>query len=185
MVQEGQRRRKKRDWLEAALTVLEAEGIEGVRVERLARDLNVAKSGFYWHFQDRQALYDELLDYWEKEFTQVVTASSELAALSPEERLLSTAHTIFEHDLARFDLPFRAWAQGNPAVLERVNRVYEQRLNWVRQIFRELGFKGAQLEMRARLFVGYHSWERTMFPAPSKAAAKRLIKRRIEFFLRP
>jgi AcrR family transcriptional regulator len=185
MVQDRQRRRKKQDWLEAALTVLEAEGIEGVRVERLARDLNVAKSGFYWHFEDREELYDELLDYWEEEFTQVVTASSELAALPPRERLSLTAKMIFEHDLARFDLPFRAWAQGNPAILERVNRVYEQRLTWVRKIFRELGFKGAQLEMRSRLFVGYHSWERTTFPPPSKAQAKRLIQRRIEFFLRP
>ena len=182
---EKQLRRKKEDWLRTALAVLEAEGIQGVRVVRLARDLNVAKSGFYWHFKDRQQLYDELLDYWEREFTQNVTANVELALLPPADRLSRTAHLIFEHDLGRFDLPFRAWAQGDPAVRLRVNRVYEQRLGWTRQIFRELGFKGAQLEMRARLFVGYHSWEKTSFPPPSKAQAKRLIKLRIEFFLRP
>ena len=185
MVQGKQQRRKKQDWLEVALTVLEAEGIEGVRVQRLARDLNVSRSGFYWHFKDRQGLYDSLLDYWEEEFTQVVTANHQLASLPPKERLLRTARMIFEHNLARFDLSFRAWAQGDPAVLERVNRVYEQRLGWTRQIFRELGFKGAQLEMRARLFVGYHSWESAMFPSRSTAQAKRLIKQRIEFFLRP
>ena len=180
-----QPRKKKVDWLRAGLSVLEAEGIQGVRVERLARDLNVAKSGFYWHFRNRQQLYDELIAYWEREFTQNVTANEELSQLPPADRLSRTAHLVFEQDLGRFDLPFRAWAQSDPKVFARVIRVYDQRLAWLRQIFRELGFKGAELEMRTRLFVGYHSWERSTFPPPSKALAKRLIKRRIEFFLRP
>ena len=66
VTKQNQPRRKKVDWLRAALAVFESEGIEGVRVERLARDLNVAKSGFYWHFKDRDQLYDELLGLWEK-----------------------------------------------------------------------------------------------------------------------
>jgi AcrR family transcriptional regulator len=180
-----QPRRKKVDWLRAALSVLEAEGVQGVRVERLARDLNVAKSGFYWHFRDRQQLYDDLVDYWEREFTQAVTQNAELALLPPEERLRRTSQLIFEHDLNRFDLAFRAWGQADPEVLARFNRIEEERLAWLRQIFREFGFKGAELEMRVRIFVGYHSWERSTLPPPSKAQAKRLIKRRIDFFLHP
>ena len=180
-----QPRRKKVDWLRAALAVFENEGIEGVRVERLARDLNVAKSGFYWHFKDRDQLYDELLGLWEQESTQDVTTSDEIVSLPPADRLLRTAYLIWEHDLARFDLPFQAWAQKDPKVLARVLHVYDQRLSWIRQMFRELGFKGADLEMRTRLFVGYHSWERTAFPHQSKAQAKRLIKRRIDLLVRP
>jgi len=156
-----------------------------VRVERLARDLNVAKSGFYWHFKDRDQLYDELLGLWEKESTQVVTSSGEIVSLPPEDRLLRTAMMIWEHDLARFDLPFQAWARGNPKVLAKVNRIFDQRLIWIRRIFRELGFKGADLEMRTRLFVGYHSWERTAFPQQSKVQAKRMIRRRIELLVSP
>lgn len=180
-----QPRRKKVDWLRAALAVLETEGIGGVRVERLARDLNVAKSGFYWHFKDRKQLHDELLDYWDDVFTQVVTSNPELGGLPPADRLLRAMQVIWEHDLGGYDLAFRAWAQGNPEILERVNRVYDQRLAWARQLFREVGFKGTDLEMRARLFVGYHSWERTTFPRQSKAQTTRLIKRRVDFFLRP
>ena len=180
-----QPRRKKIDWLRAALAVFESEGIEGVRVERLARDLNVAKSGFYWHFKDRDELYDELIELWERESTQEVTLSEEVISLPPTERLLRTAYLIWEHDLARFDLPFQSWGQSDPKVLARVQHVYDQRLSWIRQMFRELGFKGADLEMRTRLFVGYHSWERTVFPKQSKVQAKRLIKRRIELLTRP
>lgn len=180
-----QPRRKKVDWLRAALAVLKIEGIEGVRVERLARDLNVAKSGFYWNFKDRKKLHDELLDYWDDVSTQVVTSNPELAVLPPAARLLRAMQVIWEHDLGGYDLAFRAWGQRDREVLTRVNRVYDQRLAWARQLFREAGFEGADLEMRARLFVGYHSWERTTFPQQSKAQTTRLIKRRVEFFLRP
>lgn len=181
----NQPRRKKEDWLGAALAALKAEGIEGVRVERLARDLNVAKSGFYWHFKDRQDLLEQLLAYWEHEFTGVVTSNVELALLPPADRLLRAMQMVWEYDLGRFDLAFRAWAQGHPEILARFNRIYDTRLSFARTIFRELGFTGAELEMRTYLWVGYHSWERTAFPQMSASQAKRLAKRRVEFFIRP
>jgi AcrR family transcriptional regulator len=182
---EKQPRRKKADWLSAALVALRTEGIAGVRVERLARDLNVAKSGFYWHFENRDRLYEDLLEHWEHEFTDAVTVNAELDGLPPADRLLRATQMIWEHDLGGYDFAFQAWAQGNPEILARVNRVYGKRLSWVRKTFRELGFKGTDLEMRARLFVAYHSWERTTFPEQSAAHARRLMKKRIEFLVRP
>ena len=98
---------------------------------------------------------------------------------------MRTSQIIFEYDLNRFDLAFQAWGQGDPEVLARFNRVEQERLAWLRRIFRELGFKGADLEMRVRTFLGYHSWERSRSLPPSKAQAQQQIKRRIEFFLRP
>ena len=38
------KRVSKARWLERALEVLETEGLQGVRVERLARDLGIAKA---------------------------------------------------------------------------------------------------------------------------------------------
>ena len=57
----------KDQWLAAAVTALEQGGVDAVRVERLARALDVSKSGFYWHFKDRADLLLELLEYWEEE----------------------------------------------------------------------------------------------------------------------
>ena len=58
------KRVSKAEWLAQSLEVLAAEGVQGVRVERLARDLGIAKAGFYWHFRDRRDLMQSLLDYW-------------------------------------------------------------------------------------------------------------------------
>jgi len=50
---------KKSDWLEKALEILERDGIDEVKIERLARELGVSRSGFYSHFENRQALIIE------------------------------------------------------------------------------------------------------------------------------
>ena len=39
----------KEQWLSAALEALFEGGIENVKIENLARQLNISKSGFYWH----------------------------------------------------------------------------------------------------------------------------------------
>jgi hypothetical protein len=39
---------------------------DAVRIEPLARALGVTKGGFYWHFDDRRALLEELLDTGER-----------------------------------------------------------------------------------------------------------------------
>ena len=126
-----------------------------------------------------------MLEYWEQEFTLVVTANPEIAALAPKERLLRTIEIVVDHELGRFELSIRAWAQGNPEILERVIKVYDERRAWIRQAFRDLGFTGRELEMRTQLFVGYHVWEHTAFPQQTKAQAKRQLEQRIAFFTRP
>ena len=41
-------------------------GPDAVRIEVLAQTLGVSKGGFYWHFDDRRALLQEMLDTWER-----------------------------------------------------------------------------------------------------------------------
>ncbi len=59
----------KRDWLQAALDVLDELGAEGVKVLVLAKELNVTRGSFYWPFESKEDLLNQLLDYWEEELT--------------------------------------------------------------------------------------------------------------------
>ena len=54
-----------------------------MRVEALAASLGVSKGGFYWHFKDRQALLEEMLDTWEKTVAEDVIAHLESRAGRP------------------------------------------------------------------------------------------------------
>lgn len=53
-------------WIDEALRAFAAGGPDAVRIEPLARVLGVTKGGFYWHFGDRSALLEEMLDTWEQ-----------------------------------------------------------------------------------------------------------------------
>src|SRR5947199_8245282 len=52
-------------WIEEGLRALGVGGPNAVRIEALAEALGVTKGGFYWHFEGRPALLEEMLDAWE------------------------------------------------------------------------------------------------------------------------
>lgn len=170
----------KADWLQQALDVLESEGIDGVRVERLARDVGVAKSGFYWHFRDRADLLKQMLRYWSDEFTESVLVSLKTRSGSPVDQLYSTMEMIEEQHLARYDLAIRAWAEHDAMANRTVRSVYRRRIEFVSELFRELGFRGQQLEMRVQMFVCYHSWQQTIFTDKTIANRRALRKLRCQ-----
>jgi AcrR family transcriptional regulator len=184
IVVEKVKRVSKAEWLQTALKLLEAEGVEAIRVERLARELGISKSGFYWHFKDRDELREQMVEYWAHEFTEVVTANPLMREGAPRIRLEQTMLMILDHDLTRYEVPMRAWAEADPGIARRVHQVYRQRLDFLREIFRDLGFEGDELEMRARLFTCYHTWERPMFPKESKKSLRRLIGLRVALLAR-
>ena len=78
----------KAQWLDMALEVLETDGVAGVRIEVLAKRLEISKSGFYWHFKNRDHLLKDMLDYWTHELTEVATENPELLTLKPKSRLI-------------------------------------------------------------------------------------------------
>src|SRR6478609_8396593 len=51
-------------WISAAFDALAEGGIGAVRVESLAKALDITKGSFYWHFADRRALLDAMLTAW-------------------------------------------------------------------------------------------------------------------------
>jgi len=170
--------------LETGLAVLASEGVSAVRVEHMARQLGVAKSGFYWHFADRDDLLRAMLDFWIHEYNEVVTSNVELEGVTGEERLRRTMHMINDHDLTQYDLSIRAWAACDPHVARVLRKAYRTRLEFIRNALAECGFKGDALELRARLFLVYHSWESATMWGESKKATRHFIEQRLALLLR-
>jgi AcrR family transcriptional regulator len=170
----------KGQWLDMALEVLETDGVAGVRVEVLAKRLGISKSGFYWHFKNRDHLLKDVLDYWTHELTEVLTTNPEMLALEPKHRLTRTAEMILEYDLTRYEIPIRQWALQDTLAARAVRKVNRIRLDYIGGAFSELGFTGDDLEMRTRLFVCYHTWEAPMFREISRKQRRELIAKRID-----
>ena len=158
----------KDQWLARALDTLEASGVEGVKIERLAEALGVSRSGFYWHFKNRQDLLKHLLEYWVNKYTGVVSDNPDVQKLEPKKRLKATMDMIRDKKLNRYDLAINAWAKIDPMARKALKKAMNIRLGFLRSIFAELGFEGDEIEMRTRLFVCYHSWEATTFADVSR-----------------
>lgn len=144
------RRLGRDDWLVQALEVLQAEGIRGVRVERLARDLGVTKGSFYWHFKSRDDLFDSLLDHWTRVWTTAVIAEARESHSDPKAQLLQLLEQVTRHQMGRYDLPIRAWAAFDERAARAVERVDAMRLGAIEDMVRQLGFGGDQMKSTLR-----------------------------------
>ena len=173
------KRVSKAEWLQAALTLLKTDGVKAVRVERIARELDISKSGFYWHFKNLNDLRSQMFDYWVHEFSDVVIANPKILAGPPRSRLKQAMEIFIDRDLTLYEAAIHTWAEMDPDIAKRVRQVHRQRMKFLKQIFSELGFTGDELEMRTRLFFCYHTWERSMFPKDSKKSLRKLIPKRL------
>ncbi|MFN8894205.1 MAG: TetR/AcrR family transcriptional regulator, partial [Betaproteobacteria bacterium] len=75
------------DWVRAATQVLVDHGIDHVRVDVLAGELNVTRGSFYWHFRDREDLLRRVLQAWREEATVQLSRRLALARSEPRELL--------------------------------------------------------------------------------------------------
>ena len=146
-------------WIEEGLRVLGVGGPDAVRIEALAQALGVTKGGFYWHFDDRGALLDEMLDTWERVATEDVRERVESEggdARGKLRRLFALAPS--NRDLLRMELAIREWARRDRAVARRLRRVDDRRMDYLRSLFGEFVDDEDDVEARSLLafstFIG-------------------------------
>jgi AcrR family transcriptional regulator len=171
-------------WIEQGLRALAAGGPDAVRIELLARALGVTKGGFYWHFEDRRALLEEILDTWERVSVDEVIEriESEGGDARAKLRRLSALAASSEEPL-RIDLAVRDWARREQTVAERLRRVDNRRMDYMRSLFGALC--PDEDEVEARCMVFYSLWIGNHFIAAdhgtrSRADVMKRTLRRLE-----
>lgn len=174
-------------WIDAALGFLSAGGPDAVRVEPLARALGVTRGGFYWHFEDRQALLDELLDTWERRAVEDVVARVESDggdARTRLRRLFALASEPSGGEVLRIDLAVRDWARREPAVARRLRRVDDRRMDYMRSLFAELCPRDDD-EVESRCLIAFSLWIGNHFVAAGHGPRSRrdVMRRSLERLL--
>src|SRR3984957_947854 len=149
-------------WIEEGLRALGRGGPGAVRIEPLARALGISKGGFYWHFDDRRSLLEEMLDAWERtmvdEVIEAVEAEGE-DARSILRRLFALA-AASGGELLKIELAIRNWARREEAIAERLRQVDDRRMNYMRSLFGAFCEDEDDVEARSlltfSLFIGSH-----------------------------
>jgi AcrR family transcriptional regulator len=159
-------------WIQEGLRALGVGGPDAVRVEKLAQELGVTKGGFYWHFEDRPALLEEMLDAWERLVVDEVIERVESGggdARAKLRRLSGLAGS--SRDLMKIELAVRDWARRDNAVAKRLRRVDNRRMEYMRSLFG--AFCPDDDEVEARCLVFYSLWIGSHFIAADHGARSR------------
>ena len=115
--------------------MLNESGVDQVTIHNLARRLGIARSGFYWHFKDRNALHDAMLLDWERLTTKTVSGNKVIPSLDPIDRLLRIAELVQDFDLSAYDVALYHWAMQSKKAASRVRAVTRRRSRFVKRAF--------------------------------------------------
>ncbi len=153
-------------WLAAAYAMFEEGGVNAVRIDPLAKRLNITRGSFYWHFKDRAALLRAVLDRWVEQETERTIAANEDEGGEAAKRLLRLLKTCASDD-GRLEVGVREWATGDPDALEIVRKMDERRIGYMAELAREAGAPEHEATARARLaYLAWLGFYTGIAPAP-------------------
>jgi AcrR family transcriptional regulator len=146
-------------WLAAGFSLLAIEGIDGVRVELLARKLGVTKGSFYWHFKDRDAFHGALLERWRRNATsdliQWFEQKSEPRDLFGQLLRMPCISRLPDQTLD-VELALRLWARRDERPAAVLQEVDELRIRHIGSLIASCGVPAEEVRARAVLAYGYN-----------------------------
>ncbi|WP_090131623.1 TetR/AcrR family transcriptional regulator [Limnohabitans sp. Rim11] len=159
------------DWIRAGMKILATSGIDMVLIPPLAKALGVTKGSFYWHFSSREELLHGLIEAWKQHATLRVIEIVESADVSPHEKIRLIAFIGTNSPIDEFggavELAVRNWARVNPDVRKVVADVDRQRLNYLTQLYQQVG-SSVDPELLACLHYCFSAGLRLIFAYPEK-----------------
>ncbi|MEQ9348520.1 MAG: TetR/AcrR family transcriptional regulator [Thalassospira sp.] len=152
-------------WLNAAYEALLETGVDGVKIQSLAKRLNLSRTSFYWFFKDRKELLDALITQWRAKNTGNLIKQTEAYAETVTEAMLNVTDCWLRPELfdAKFEFAIRGWSVRSPALRKEIQIADEQRLDALKQMFIRFGQDERLADTRARTIylvqIGYISMQ--------------------------
>lgn len=146
------------EWVEAAIGLLAEQGVAGIRIEVLAKTFGVTKGSFYWHFKDRQDLFNAVLETWRDGRIRDIRKQTEANPGGENQQLLRLID-IYGSTRNRkgisIELAVREWARRDGQAAAAVEEVDRSRLECTRQLFIARGLSDDEAKSRSLLLYAY------------------------------
>lgn len=147
------------DWIQAGFRALTSGGHTAIKAEVLAKELNVSKGSFYWHFDNLPAFKDAMLEHWVALGTESIIIEISERETDPSKQLRLLIHTI----TADINVPYggllaeaaiRNWARFDSKVSQFVSGVDQSRIKYLTTLFRRAGGSAGISRQYAILLYG-------------------------------
>lgn len=152
-------------WLGAAYESLLEAGVDAVKIQPLAKKLNLSRTSFYWFFKDREELLNALVSRWREKNTGNLVKRAEAYAETVAEAMLNVFDCWLDSRLfdSQFEFAVRSWALQSPEILAEVQSADQQRLDALSRMFLRFGHDDTHADVRARTIylvqIGYISMQ--------------------------
>jgi len=155
-----------KDWLEAGQRLLKTEGLKGLKLHPLAKELNSSTGSFYHHFGSFEDYQAALASYFAGDQIAPMLANPKIAVLPPVERVRELVAFTLHNDMIRLGIAMRAWAASDGKALDAVRRHDAAILRFLVNCLLELGFDAREASVRAHALkaVGDALIERPLIP---------------------
>ncbi len=173
MTEKNNKRRSKKDLLEAGLNILARFGEGALTIDSLCKKLGVTKGSFYHHFGSRKEFSRQLLEHWAQEHTQRYIELCKQAGSATDS--FCTLDALAQEIDDDVEVAVRAWALRDPLAREHQEHVDLARMEYLNKLY--LGMvEDAELaalltQLGYAIFVG----SRQIMPRPDKARIGELI----------
>lgn len=147
----AQTRTPRDTWIDAGLAALASGGPDAVRVDLLAKALDVTRGGFYHHFDSRGVFLEALLEAWEHRSTDEVLDRVEAEGGDARDKVRKAGMLTFSKDLLPIDLAVRDWARRDKSVARRLRRVDNRRMEYLRALIGTFTDDADDIEARGML----------------------------------
>ena len=178
---------KSESWIEAGFEEIARSGVEGVRVEVLAKSLGVTKGGFYRRFRDRAALLEVMLRHWSEGRIASIEKHTSLDGASARERLKALIALYSERmntEGMAVELAIRQWARSDELAANAVASVDAARLKNVGHLYRATGLPAEEADAQAFLFYCFVFGQSLLFLERGPRKRAQLVAKSAETLLR-
>lgn len=178
---------QKSEWLNLGASRFSNNGLEGIKVEQMARQLNCNKASFYWHFKSKEQFLSEMIRHWFESSVQPIVKKMDESD-EPGKRFEDFLRKSFQ-DKSRKDFMFflRKMAVNKPQFQELLEALNNKRLRFTAMLLEDLGYSSSQSMIKAEIllnfYVGWYEFNKYKIDKDNKdvEAAIQLIRNFIKF----
>lgn len=173
-------RTSKNDWYWACSRTLVRLGPRKLTIHALCQDLGKTKGSFYHHFKGMDDFVSEFLVFFEHEGTLQIIEAVERKVGSPA-KLRKLVELSTEHP-PELERGIRAWAHHDPRVRAVFERVDQQRIAYLAELWRPLVDKLSTATTRARTMYAILIGGEHILPALSRVQQRAAFAAYFEAF---
>lgn len=151
---------ERKAWIKLGFELFAKQGISGIVVDKIAKQLSCNRSSFYWHFNSKSNFIDEILKYWiETDTNQIIEHTQKMSTI--EEKFKVLIKEAFKSDPnVDFIFHLKRYAIKRKDIQKTIDEIDGHRISYVSSMLKELNYSEEEALSKAKIFykylIGYH-----------------------------